>query len=63
MGLTLYGKDRHCDVTPDATGKANDMLLAAYYSSEADANLVAKAFGQPAPWVGKVKTMCLDDNP
>ncbi len=60
MGLTLHHKDRSCDVTADATGKDNDMLLAAYYSSEADAKLVATAFGQPAPWVGKVKTMCLD---
>ncbi len=60
MGLTLHHKDRSCDVTPDATGKDNDMLLSAYYSSETDAKLVADAFGQPAPWVGKVKTMCLD---
>jgi hypothetical protein len=60
MGLTLHHKDRGCDVTPDSTAKDGDMLLSAYYSSEADAKLVATAFGQPAPWVGKVKTMCLD---
>ncbi len=60
MGLALHHKDRGCDVTADATAKDGDMLLSAYYSSEADAKLVATAFGQPAPWVGKVKTMCLD---
>lgn len=60
MGLALHHKDRSCDVAPDVTAKDNDMLLSAYYSSEADAKLVATAFGQPAPWVGKVKTMCLD---
>lgn len=60
MGLTLHHKDRGCDISPDTTAKDGDMLLSAYYSSEADAKLVATAFGQPAPWIGKVKTMCLD---
>ncbi len=60
MGLALHHKDRSCDVTTDTTAKDGDMLLSAYYSSEADAKLVATAFGQPAPWIGKVKTMCLD---
>ena len=60
MGLTIEHKDRSCDVTADSSDATEAMVLAAYYSTEADANAVAAAFGTPAPWVGKVKTMCLD---
>lgn len=66
MGLEIFHKDPGCDVPvgegpPAATGpKAENMLVAAYFEAEADARKVAEAYRQPAPWVGQVKTMCLD---
>jgi hypothetical protein len=36
------------------------MLIAVYLPTEADARAVAAAAGAPAPWVGQVKTMCMD---
>ncbi len=67
MGLQLFHKDPGCDVEPsDPPPPAPDpeaieiMLLAAYYATEAEARQVAASYGAPAPWVGEVKTMCLD---
>lgn len=64
MGLEVFHKDPGCDVPvgegPPADPKAENMLVAAYFEAEADARRVAEAYGQPAPWVGQVKTMCLD---
>lgn len=66
MGFEIFHKDPGCDLpvgaappAPADTG-ANNMLISVYFEAEADARKVADALGKPTPWVGQVKTMCLD---
>lgn len=63
LGYEAFAKDLACDLPTAAKPPVSadgQMLIAVYLPTEADARAVAAAAGAPAPWVGQVKTMCMD---